>query len=556
LTFRWRTFGITLACVSIVSTAAWLFWAPPYYLENDDVSIRMAFEGRIAPGAPPVGFALFPNAALGWLVVFAQRLIPSISWWDVVLASTLVLAIAVFVTLLWDALGDGWLARSTAIAAILVAVAPIIVSFQYTINATLTGGAAGLLAVTELRDDRPRRGVLAFVTLLFIVGILIRSMAAAAGAAVALVLCAPLTLTRGRWFVRTISGVAIVALCYTAAQRLDATLYGGSPEWNTYFRYNLLGGPLADWGTDVATEYGPEIQKAAGWTENDWLMLYRAFGVDPAIHGFDRVNRAYQTQMAIIDRVGFPSLIISRVKAYSPESVRSLLAGSAVLVVIASMLVAVWGTPRAIAQVAGMIAIFLAICFAIDVAFERLPWRLLAPLQIIFAGGIVLAIGASRRAAAPVLGIVALSAMVATTEPLLLAQAREARSRIVRSHDIDADVVALGRLSPSLVLFYGSRFPREYWWRPFHNTDTNVPGIVIGWNNQNPQVVRFLTATGREPLLVALCRDPSMFIVADRDPLDLVTTYMREHFNTAVTWNKVYDGSFPAWRCAAAGGRS
>src|SRR5262249_6725348 len=46
-----------------------------------------------------------------------------------------------------------------------------------------------------------------------------------------------------------------------------------------------------------------------------------------------------------------------------------------------------------------------------------------------------------------------------------------------------------------------------------------------------------------------LCTDPSILIVADRDPLDLVATYMNEHFDTAVTWTQVYDGSFPAWRC-------
>jgi hypothetical protein len=45
MTFRWRTFGVALACVIVVMAAAWSIWFPLFYLENDDVSMRMAFEG-------------------------------------------------------------------------------------------------------------------------------------------------------------------------------------------------------------------------------------------------------------------------------------------------------------------------------------------------------------------------------------------------------------------------------------------------------------------------------------------------------------------------------
>jgi hypothetical protein len=112
------------------------------------------------------------------------------------------------------------------------------------------------------------------------------------------------------------------------------------------------------------------------------------------------------------------------------------------------------------------------------------------------------------------------------------------------------EVVALQRLSPSLVIFHAGSFPREYWWQPFHPPPASLPVVALGWNNQNPQVQRFLTDTGRQPLLRALCTSPAILIVAERSSLDVVTEYLNEHFDTPVKWTQVYAGTFPAWRCS------
>jgi len=37
--------------------------------------------------------------------------------------------------------------------------------------------------------------------------------------------------------------------------------------------------------------------------------------------------------------------------------------------------------------------------------------------------------------------------------------------------------------------------------------------------------------------------------VSEYDRLAPVTSYMREHFETQVTWKNVYQGSFGVWRC-------
>jgi hypothetical protein len=79
------------------------------------------------------------------------------------------------------------------------------------------------------------------------------------------------------------------------------------------------------------------------------------------------------------------------------------------------------------------------------------------------------------------------------------------------------------------------------------------PAVALGWNNQNPQLQRFLAQTGRQPLLRAMCADPSILVVAEKDRLEVVTQYLREHFRIEVAWAEAYAGSFHVWRCSVSG---
>jgi hypothetical protein len=556
MTFRWRTFGVALLAVTVVMVAAWSSWYPPFYLENDDVTIRMALEGVSAPQATPTGFALMTNAALGWAIVGVQRVLPSIPGWDLVLAATLLWALAVLLALVWDALGTGWLARATVVGALVVAIAPLVPSVQFTISATIAGGAAALLALTEMGAPRPRKAVLLMAFLLYVAGLLIRPMGGPAGAAVAVGLSIPYLRSQKWWWVHALGVLATVSIVFFAAQYVDVVLYGRDAEWNAYFRFNWLVGPLLEWGGDVSRNHGDEIRQSVGWSANDWAMLLASWGVDPVVHGFNRVNQAYQAQTAAIDRVGMLSVMLGRAVSFPAESLRSLVDSSTLVAITGGLLAAAYATRRTAAMVAAVLLLFWAMCVSLDVVFERLPWRLLGPLEVLFVAATLITIGRSRRVPPAVLGILSLGVMAAIAAPVLTAEAREAAQRMGQAQDLDREVAQLQRLSPSLVIFYGSRFPREYWWRPFHRPPGRVPAIALGWNNQNPQLQHFLSVTGRQPLYRAVCNDPSMFIVSERQPLNFVTTYMHEHFDTAVSWMQVHDGTFPAWRCSTIEGES
>jgi hypothetical protein len=434
--------------------------------------------------------------------------------------------------------------------------APLVASVQFTISATLAGGAAVLLALSEMGGVRPRKTVLSMALLLFVAGVLIRPLGGAGGAAVAVGLSIPHLRTRRWWWAQALSIFGAVGVVFLAARYVDAALYGMRAEWDAYLRFNWVALTLLEWGGDASNTFAGAIRQSVGWTANDWSMLLNSWGVDPVIHGFDRVSHAYQARTAALGQVGTLSLIFNRIGNYSSSSLLSLLDSSGLAAVTGGLLLVPYATRRSAANVVAVLSLFLAICASLDVVFAKLPWRLLGPLQLLFVAATLITIGAYRRVASPLLAILSLGTIIAITGPVLAAQAREARSRVNQSHELDGEIAQLQRLSPSLVIFYGSRFPRESWWRPFHRPPVELPAVALGWNNQNPQLHRFLSATGREPLLRALCTNPSILIVSDRDPLDLVSTYMDEHFDAAVTWTQVYDGSFPAWRCSSINAQS
>lgn len=550
LAFRWRRFGATLAIVTVATAAAWATFCPPFYLENDDVSIRMALEGRTAPGQPPTGFVLGIHVLMGWAVVAAQRVLPTIPWWDVALAGTLIWALSVLVALLWDGLGSTWLARATAEGVLFVAMAPLLAGLQFTISATLAGGAALLLVVTELGPGRRRASVLVMASLLFTAGLLVRPMGAPAGAVATAVLLLPLVRAR-QWRLALVPGcIAVAGMSYLAAQQLDRALFATSPEWDHYYRYNEIV-QLLEWGTGLWQAHRAEIQTSVGWSTNDWSMLLASLGVDPVVHGFDRVNRAHETFAALSDGIGVQWLVARALDA-PLDTLWDLLNDSAHIVVAGSVLAGTLGSRRAAADTLALLVLFVAVCFGIDMIFDRLPFRLLGPLQVLVAAVMVVTIGASRRSVSPWRGVVALGAILAIVVPELSATTRQAVDRRNRSLEVvGVEAAALQRLSPSLVVHSG-RFPREFWWRPFHAQDAELPAVGLGWNNQNPQVQRFLSDTGRQPLLRALCTSPSILFVADEVSLDLVTRYVKEHFDNSVEWTQVYAGTFSAWRCSAA----
>jgi hypothetical protein len=546
-----RRFGIALGAVLAVVIAFWIRY-PPRYLTNDDVTIRLALEGNAVPGEAATGFVLMTHAVLGWALVWLQPLVPMAPLWDLVVAALLFCSLAVLFALAWPALGTQWLARLTALGTLLLAVAPLVVDVQFTISATLAGGASMLLAVIEIASARPRTRVIISSAALFLGGLLVRPMGAAAGAVTVGLFMAGWAVwqsgVRNRLLAQMAIPLAVALVLSTGLIYLDGLFYQTSREWDAYNRYNWMAAQLTEWGGELPAADILAIRAAAGWSANDWAMMQRWSSVDPAVHGFERVSRAYQARLSGMSWANSIRSIAHRAAETAIGTTEHVGAESASLLLVILGVAAVYGRWRGSAAVAIGVLIFLAECIAIEAGFKDLPFRLLAPLQT----GVVaaaLAIVSSRGREATVGAAIIVLAAILT---MLTFQARSVLTSAARDRlhtaQVEQEVLELDRLSPSIIVMHADAFPAEHWWRPFVQPRVRLAAIpLVGGNN--PLLQHFLTVTGRQPLFRAICDDPSILVVSEEDRLDLLTTYLREHFKRTIEWTQVYGGSFRAWRC-------
>ena len=235
-------------------------------------------------------------------------------------------------------------------------------------------------------------------------------------------------------------------------------------------------------------------------------------------------------------------------QVFDVEHLRRLVGESVSVLGIAAAYAIVRGRWRESIPLAGATIGFLLFCLAIEVVFKDLPFRLLAPLQLCFAAVVVVTGGAgpAPRGWRYGLGLVL----------LLVLGGRELAAVVTRlegsgrqAAQVDEEVRLLARLNPSLLVLHADGFPAEIFWRPLVRRTDAPPNIRLDDNNQSPHLQRFLTATGRQPLLRAICADPSILIISEDDRIEPVVPYMREHFAVDVQWTKVFDASFRAWRC-------
>ena len=548
----WRAFVSALCLTTLIVAALWSI-LHPLYLDNEDVYLRLAVEGRAYPGEPPTGYLVFTHSGLGWTAVALQRALPGLSVWDVLITVPLVWGLAALFALTWHAFRAQRVTRTAAMLALVAVTTPLIGGFQYTISATLAGGAATMIALVELMAaERPRVSMLGMAGALLFVGLLLRAMAAEAGVLSGLLLLVPLAWSdetrRRRHAVRAIAACGLVAALVAALAISDSALYARSPLWSAFYQHHWRIVTLAEWEGGAN---GPEldaIRAAAGWSSNDWNMLRGWWGVDPTIFGFDRVARAAAA------RVSRPwdVWLSARLAGLNRVVIERLLAELAPLLSLAAVIMAGVSSRRRMWSITGVFAIFAGIYLGIQVVFKEPPFRLIAPLEATLMLAVLVTIGGARLVERRLVSVVALAVaagLAARQAGLVLSQSRADQDQ---AKAIEQQVQELLTLRPSLLVMHADSFPAEQWWRPFGRPPIALLSVPLGWDNQHPDLQHFLSATHHQPLLRAICADPSIFVIAESGRLEAVTISMREHFGADVAWSPVYEGSFRAWRCSPA----
>jgi hypothetical protein len=553
--FRWRVFIATLVLTLAVVATFWVM-VPPTYLTNDDVAIKRDLEGLTTPDAAPTGYVLMAHSLLGWALVWIQRIVP-VHQWDIVVAGLLICSIAVLLSHAWS-MCHGLADRLLSIFLALAVIAPLLAGMQFTASATLAGIAGMTTIAVELLLARPRPVVLGAAGALVLLGLLVRPMGSTAGALLAIGLLIPAVVGNPEARSTRLRRLCIAAAVVAAASGLlvygDDALYRLSPEWNAYRQDNWILAWFFEWGGELPANLAEPLRAQVGWSASDWELLRRFWGIDPSIHSHERMELLYRAWSAIATwRLRAAWLFQRAAGELTGATVLRLFVESRLALAVSALAVLAWASWRGVAAAFGSIVIFYGACIAIEVAFKDLPARLFVPMQI---GLVVTVLITSRMLSRSTSRLLtALCAAVAVT--LAAQQARIVASNAIaekrQSRETDAQVLELLQQRPSLLLLHSDSFPSEYWWRPFHSPPVRLPAIQLGMNNHNPYVQRFITRSYPEPLLHAICTQPSILVIAERDRLEPVTTFMREHYGTEVEWNETYAGSFRVWRCSAKG---
>ena len=392
--------------------------------------------------------------------------------------------------------------------------------------------------------------------LLFLVGGLVRPDAALAGALTTALLLLPAAALSGSLWRLRVQRLAVVLLIavsgFAVLRYCDGVLYGRSADWHEYYQYNRMIGRLFELRDGLAVEQVGAIRALVGWSTNDWSLLRGMWGVDPEMYGFTRVAAAYEASVGEAGWRDWVAWLTTRLTAVDGAALARLGGSMAVLTLVGGVLAGAYGGKRSWAASVLVVGLFLVVCVGIEVGFKEIPLRLFAPLACGFLAALLVTVGSLRRPASPVvpavlcLGVV-LSVLAYEGRAVVAALAADRR----HSLQVDGEVERFLQLEPSLVVRHSDTFPAEHWWRPFHQPAVPMAMIALSrQHTQSPQLQRFLSDTARQPLLSALCEDPSILVVAEAGRLEAVTTYFLEHEDASVSWDEVYAGSFRAWRCA------
>jgi hypothetical protein len=552
--FRWTTFGLSLAFVVCAVALLWI-WVPPAYDTNDDVTIRRVLEGTRVPGQPPTGFALLPHAALGWSLVALRDAWPSAYAWDIAVTGILVWGLAVFLSLVWRSLNSAVALQLSAAIVAVTALLPLVGSVQYTISATIAGGAAILLAWSELEGDGARRRtVLAMAVALLVFGLLLRSGGALAGALAVIACLMPRAILARRPGMRAMAGlaggsVALAAVLYAA----DVALYKTRPEWDAYREMNELVTALFDWNWQALLPAAVDVtgtRKSVGWTASDWTMLEHAWAVTPERFSVGSVREFYEATLAHLTPMDYGSAAVQRLWMFDRANWLERLHEAWPGLLGVAIVLAVYSQARDRRVTLAAVLFFAAYCLGVQIGFKSLPFRLLAPMFACFVS--VLLSTARLRPRGRISAVLVLVAVLL----LSVYQARAVFAAMAANHrhslQVDAEGAALAALQPSLVVIHRDRFPEEHWLRPFHTPSVRLLTIRLGRNNQNPQLLSFFQGSGLSTFPSAICDDPSILVVSEPGRLDVLTTDLRERAGRSVIWKPVFTGSFTAWQCLPA----
>jgi hypothetical protein len=246
------------------------------YQSNDDVTMRLMAEG-VAISPRPTPYLLFINIILGKLMVELHGLMPSISWFLVILA---LIHLAGTATVVWVSLGNGSASWVQSLIFLTAFDFWFWVKPHFTITAALPAIGAVVLLIDQLTRGRPLKGrPLVWFLALIILSSMVRwqscqLLLVAAFPVIILESIPALRIHGGRyWLSLLFAPLLLAALAGGGVKAMNDWIYRSDPGWANFDEFNKLRAEFLDferarydWTTSPAFA-------AAGLTYNDYKML-------------------------------------------------------------------------------------------------------------------------------------------------------------------------------------------------------------------------------------------------------------------------------------------
>jgi hypothetical protein len=529
----WRRIALHLPyLIAAVVLLFLLVCGDKFWQTNDDIHMSMLVGGYGIAGTPSpglgLGLILQTNVIWGWLLEHTPDIAHirgyTLATYALLLATALVIGLALHRRRVHP------LFAATALISIY---AGAILLPQFTLLAGYLAMAGFALVLAS--DERNLRLCLPVSALLLILAGLVRpdELVLVSVVISPLLLHAWLTHDR-RWRLHWLGTAAVCGLVLAAAFLFNRH-YITSGDWAAFTGIDGLRGQFTDYGLGTYFVNHPDKLAGSAVTVNDVKLARSWFYLDPKV--FNPANFAPLVHsVSFADRYGL--------NIHRTASFLSVFQSYQFLIPLAgSVLVAALSWRRALPEA---VSLLLLLAFMVLIALWGRPGieRIYQPV----AGGMfvlaLLKLGRREERWVTWLGMAALVAAVALAAMLYQRTGKHGdEAPAVRTETC----ASLARLPQDQLLLVWTGDGQFHWkaiYRPTTPDDDacDPPMYSIGsYELAPPSLARLHAYTGGKGLIEALLAGQKFYIISNRGRLQMLDTYLREHYHSSLQWQNVPD---------------
>ena len=548
------------AALAAVITTVLLGFCTVQFETNDDAAMNM-YAGGFGLVSRPSQYLLFINAFFGLLLRALYQAAAGVPWYGYLIYLILFLASALISAAMFDAIQSA--IRPAGVSAadpfrsrvipwlicaawLIIFTGQAIVAPQFTTIAAYSTGAGIVYLCRQILTGSLSRTGAALALLAIILGCLLRLHSVyLAGLVLAPLVAAaifygrrPARLT-GRLLLLFLPVLIVLGL-----ESFDRAYYRTDPRWNRFNESNELKGNF----TDRPIEKNDQALAAAGWSENDLLMIKNFFFLDPEVYSDENLRKVselsgFQYQHKSLGELGGQAVSLLKTGRFQGLLFGSLLFGAVTLGVFGS------GRFNLFATTATLLFALSALG-ALAVLEKEPPFRVWYPvLGLVSIQYFIITELSSgkRRLGAAAAAAAALCFFSAWSLASLFSLSNSHRMQQSAANGDLQSIFNAPASDKNLYVVWGNSFPFESVVYPLQRAGLSISKIkllALGVGNQQPHVQDRLKEFGITDLYRSIYSDSRVFMIVNSpDLIGMLKTYLGQHYKVDVSEELVFDGT-------------